>query len=522
MSLSSIINRVSYAGNGSTTEFAYSYYFLASGDLVVLLVNDTTGVVTTQVITTNYTVSGAGVEAGGAVTMNVAPASGETLVIYRDAALTQGVDLRENDSLPAETVEEALDRQMMVSQRTRELTERSLRLSDGFTGSFSLELPSDIDTANSTIITNPSGNGFIVGPTADEISGAQASATAAASSASAASASASAAQTAETNAETAETNAEAAQTAAEVAQTASETAETNAETAQAAAESARDAILNTDKLVFTENASNPTGNPGAGDRWLFPKADGWYDEMDDGTVTKLFDTSGLGDVETVVSKTSAYTILATDSVILADSNSAAFTLTLPTAVGITGKTYTIKKTDSSANKVTIDGNGSEEIDGQTTIELLAENDFIRVVSDGTGWKITGRRIADKTQVRFLASDFTTNAATITGLSFANLEIGKWYEIKTQLRVTGTAADSIALLITHNSATIGRNSGRLDSSGAVDIQTDVTKFKATATTLTFVTNSLSATSTVEGDGSADETWARLTEINPLVETTGFTP
>lgn len=134
MTVSSTLNRKEYAGNGVTTAFSTVFPFLSSGDLVVLERNDTTGVETAKTITTHYTVSG-GSGSSGTVTMLTAPASGVTLVIYRDPALTQLVDLVNNDSLPVETaIEQPLDRGMMAQQRTRELVERSLRLPEGDTG----------------------------------------------------------------------------------------------------------------------------------------------------------------------------------------------------------------------------------------------------------------------------------------------------------------------------------------------------------------------------------------------------
>ena len=51
----------------------------------------------------------------------------------------------------------------------------------------------------------------------------------------------------------------------------------------------------------------------------------------------------------------------------ADATSGALnTMTLPTAAGITGQTYTIKKIDSTANTVTIACTGGQTIDGATT------------------------------------------------------------------------------------------------------------------------------------------------------------
>ena len=91
----------------------------------------------------------------------------------------------------------------------------------------------------------------------------------------------------------------------------------------------------------------------------------------------------------VVTKTAAYTITTDNRVILCDATSAAFTVTLPTAVGIEGREFTIVKTDSSVNAVTVDGNGSETINGATTKALSSQWDKVTVVSDGSNWVIVG-------------------------------------------------------------------------------------------------------------------------------------
>jgi hypothetical protein len=84
MTVSSATNRVSYNGNGSTTVFAYTFKIFDEDDLTVII-RAANGTETTKTITTHYTVSGVGNSGGGNVTMLTAPASGETLVIIRDA-----------------------------------------------------------------------------------------------------------------------------------------------------------------------------------------------------------------------------------------------------------------------------------------------------------------------------------------------------------------------------------------------------------------------------------------------------
>ncbi|OIO40628.1 hypothetical protein AUJ10_02640, partial [Candidatus Pacearchaeota archaeon CG1_02_31_27] len=95
-----------------------------------------------------------------------------------------------------------------------------------------------------------------------------------------------------------------------------------------------------------------------------------------------------GAIATVLAnKTGAYTVTISDSVITGDATTAAFSITLPTAVGITGRQYTFKKIDTSANAVTIDGAETETIDGAATYDLSAQWKYVTIVSDGTNWLI---------------------------------------------------------------------------------------------------------------------------------------
>ena len=133
MTVSTTTNRISYAGNDSTTAFATGFKFYANGDLTVTLVTDSTGAEVVKVITTDYTVADAGVDSGGTVTMGTPPATGETLVIERTQAYTQPVDLVENDPFPSNTVEQQLDRMVIMAQQNDSTLTRSLRQPDGDT-----------------------------------------------------------------------------------------------------------------------------------------------------------------------------------------------------------------------------------------------------------------------------------------------------------------------------------------------------------------------------------------------------
>ena len=83
------------------------------------------------------------------------------------------------------------------------------------------------------------------------------------------------------------------------------------------------------------------------------------------------------------SQTGAYTALIGD-VVLADGTSGAFTVTLPTAAGNKDGIITVKKIDN-INNITIDGNGSETIDGATTVVLSTQYDSVTMISNGSNW-----------------------------------------------------------------------------------------------------------------------------------------
>ena len=118
-------NRRSYAGDGSTTVFAFPVFFLEAADVkVALRVND---VESTPVFNTDYTVSGAGNPSGGSVTFTTAPVSGATVIIFNDPALTQTVDYQDNDEFPAETHERALDKLTLLVQRLSARLARTLQ-----------------------------------------------------------------------------------------------------------------------------------------------------------------------------------------------------------------------------------------------------------------------------------------------------------------------------------------------------------------------------------------------------------
>lgn len=155
MTVSSQTSRIEQLGDGTTTAFAVNFYFLENSDLKVFV----NGVL--QTITTNYTVTGAGNPAGGTVTFVTAPANGVQVVIFRDPAVTQGLDYIDNDPFPAESHERGLDKLTMIAQRVKDLVSRALRLGDSVVG-VDTELPAL--TSSQLLGTKPDGSGFQLYP----------------------------------------------------------------------------------------------------------------------------------------------------------------------------------------------------------------------------------------------------------------------------------------------------------------------------------------------------------------------
>lgn len=79
--------------------------------------------------------------------------------------------------------------------------------------------------------------------------------------------------------------------------------------------------------------------------------------------------------------------LTTSAVILADATTASFTIDIPAAATMTGQCLTIKKIDPSAKTVTVDGDGTETIDGGLTQVIGTQYVSITILSDGTEWFI---------------------------------------------------------------------------------------------------------------------------------------
>lgn len=133
--------------------------------------------------------------------------------------------------------------------------------------------------------------------------------------------------------------------------------------------------------------------------------------------------SSVGAVQT---KSANYTVTPNDGVILANAGSGGFNLSLPPATAAPGQPLYIKKVDSTGNAVSILPNGSDAIDGATSISLRNQNDAIILIPDGVAtWRIVGEFTSE-----FVSNSLTTPTtfgATNTPVNIASITLtpGTW-------------------------------------------------------------------------------------------------
>lgn len=96
--------------------------------------------------------------------------------------------------------------------------------------------------------------------------------------------------------------------------------------------------------------------------------------------------SALG-ITPYVAKSANYTATENDQFIAVDATSAQVTITLPAAATTrVGKTYTIKKVDSSGNAASINPNASETLDGSaTTVDITTQYYAVTIINTGSSW-----------------------------------------------------------------------------------------------------------------------------------------
>lgn len=155
MPVETTLSRVQYDTNGTTGPWSIPFYFLEDADILAVYA-DATGAETNLVLTTDYSLTGAGDESGGTMTTVSAYAAGGTLTILRDVDALQTTEFQDGDNFPASAVNRGLDRLTMIVQQLKEKVGRALLfpVSDDTSGA----LPSVAVRANTELRFDADGN----------------------------------------------------------------------------------------------------------------------------------------------------------------------------------------------------------------------------------------------------------------------------------------------------------------------------------------------------------------------------
>ncbi len=127
MTVSSEVDSVRYIGAGNLDTYPYNFRIFDDADLEVITNDD--GELATLELDVDYTVTGAGDAEGGEIVLDAGNlGNGIIIAIGRNPALTQPTALRQYGP-SFESIEDALDRQVMISQRLRDELNRTIKVS---------------------------------------------------------------------------------------------------------------------------------------------------------------------------------------------------------------------------------------------------------------------------------------------------------------------------------------------------------------------------------------------------------
>ncbi len=150
-----------FPANGSSTTFNFTFRLTDQTELQALVRADSTGVDTALELNVDYTLSATNNDfsSGGTLTTTDTLASGNTLILHREALRTQTVNLIQGQAMPAEATETTFDKQTLAIQDIDKDMVFTITVPKGDpTTALSLTVPSSIDRANRTFTWDANGN----------------------------------------------------------------------------------------------------------------------------------------------------------------------------------------------------------------------------------------------------------------------------------------------------------------------------------------------------------------------------
>lgn len=151
MTVTTTSNRNDHIGDDSTTLFAFTFAIQQSTDMTVYF----DGVVQLS----GYVVSINSSGVGGTVSFSVAPSDDVKVSLIREVDYTQETSLPTETNIPEATLENAYDKNTMLAQQLKEITDRCLKLSVDTIG-VDTDLPNPTDYPGYLLVANDDGDGF--------------------------------------------------------------------------------------------------------------------------------------------------------------------------------------------------------------------------------------------------------------------------------------------------------------------------------------------------------------------------
>ena len=412
----------SYDGDDVTVAFEFDYKIFVEADLEVSLVTDSDGSIAVQTLNSDYTVAATNndFENGGTVTMTVAPASGETLVITRDLDIAQDSGYPLSGALPSDQFQQDLDRINIHLQTHSEILGRCLKYPKSDVG-INPELPAAVNCKSRYLFGDSSDGEPTMVESVDP-----------------------GAVTISAFAETLLDDADAVSARSTLGV---------GDRGQKGVASTNYTILDDDTywsiLVTTGAADRTITLPtladnlnrrlrivkvdtgvgkviidgegaetveGATTQNLIGK-DEWVDLHAGASDWEITARGGHGLVETAGNYT-VLDVMGDETVVAVTSGGSDRTITLPTLADNFGKKVTVTKGDSGVGAVIIDGEGAETIVGKTTIEMTAQYESVTLVADSNEWLIVKEVCREVLQAtdstnRALSSASWTNAGSLS-------------------------------------------------------------------------------------------------------------
>lgn len=162
MTIASISSKVIYQGDAVTSEFPIPFPFFDNSHIEVRLRSAVDNEVV-WVLGSEYTLAGAGIEAGGTLTVSTHPLDhtppvGTSLVIRRVVPNVQEIDYPEGGAFPARAHEQGLDLSVMRDQQLDEALQRTLQFPVSDPAELTGILPTAGQRANSILGFDAEGN----------------------------------------------------------------------------------------------------------------------------------------------------------------------------------------------------------------------------------------------------------------------------------------------------------------------------------------------------------------------------